>query len=120
MLGGMNTATAPTQRAAFSRGELAPTVDVVVPVHNEELDLEPSVRRLHSYLSDRFPFAFRITIADNASCDGTWAVAQSLELELACVQAVHLDEKGRGRALRAVWSRSDARVLAYMDVDLST
>ena len=33
---------------------------------------------------------------------------------------VHLAEKGRGRALRAVWSASDAPVLAYMDVDLST
>jgi hypothetical protein len=31
-----------------------------------------------------------------------------------------LGQKGRGRALRAAWSASDADVLCYMDVDLST
>jgi putative flippase GtrA len=36
------------------------------------------------------------------------------------VRAVRLEEKGRGRALRHVWGHSDADVVAYMDVDLST
>ena len=31
-----------------------------------------------------------------------------------------MDLPGRGRALRGIWSQSDAEVLAYMDVDLST
>src|SRR4051812_34492760 len=48
-----------------------PAVDVVVPVYNEEVDLGPSIRRLHAYLSERFPFSWRITIADNASKDAT-------------------------------------------------
>ncbi len=33
---------------------------------------------------------------------------------------VHLAEKGRGRALKRVWSASESDVLVYMDVDLST
>ncbi len=94
-------------------------VDVVVPVHNEERGLETSVRRLHRHLED-FPFPARITIADNASTDGTWRVARRLERELAGVRALRLAEKGRGRALRAAWGSSGAPVLAYMDVDLST
>jgi putative flippase GtrA len=97
-----------------------PTVEIVVPVYNEERDLDPRVRKLHDYLSGSFPFDFRITIADNASTDATWPLAQRLAGELDHVQAVHLDAKGRGRALRAVWSDSPAAVLAYMDVDLST
>jgi putative flippase GtrA len=97
-----------------------PTVEVVIPVHDEERDLGPSVCRLHDYLSGAFPFSFRITIADNASSDGTWPLAQLLARELDHVRAVRLEEKGRGRALRAVWGASDAAVLAYMDVDLST
>ena len=95
-------------------------VDVVVPVFNEEVDLGPSVRRLHAYLTTRFPVTVRITIADNASTDGTWAIAQQLEQELSGVRAVHLPAKGRGRALKHAWGTSDATVLAYMDVDLST
>jgi 4-amino-4-deoxy-L-arabinose transferase-like glycosyltransferase/putative flippase GtrA len=95
-------------------------VEVVVPVHNEEHVLEASIRRLHGYLTASFPFPFRITIADNASTDGTWPLARRLAERFTEVRAVHLAEKGRGRALRQVWGASDADVVAYMDVDLST
>ncbi|MCK2217227.1 bifunctional glycosyltransferase family 2/GtrA family protein [Actinomadura sp. ATCC 31491] len=95
-------------------------VEVVVPVYNEQRALRASVTRLHGYLTRNFPYGFRITIADNASTDNTWQIATELERELAHVRAVHLDEKGRGRALRRVWSQSEADVVSYMDVDLST
>jgi putative flippase GtrA len=95
-------------------------VEIVVPVFNEEDDLEPSVRRLHTYLRDQFPFDAAITIADNASTDGTWTRATALATELDGVRAVHIDAKGRGRALQHVWASSRAKVVAYMDVDLST
>ncbi len=95
-------------------------VDIVVPVRNEERDLAPSVRRLVSYLRESFPFSARITIADNGSTDATWAIASGLARELPEVRAIHMELPGRGRALRAIWSESDAEVLAYMDVDLST
>jgi putative flippase GtrA len=95
-------------------------VDVVVPVRNEERDLAPSIRRLVTYLRESFPFTARVTIADNGSTDATWAIAAGLARELAEVRAVHMELPGRGRALRAIWSESDAEVLAYMDVDLST
>ncbi|MEU6584526.1 glycosyltransferase [Nocardia sp. NPDC046763] len=98
----------------------APVVDVVVPVYNEEVDLGPCVRRLHAFLTLNFPFTARITIADNASTDGTLEVARQLADQMDGVRVVHLDRKGRGRALREVWQASDAQVVAYMDVDLST
>src|SRR5262249_39266417 len=97
-----------------------PVLDVVIPVHNEERDLEPCVRHLHAHLTEHFPYRFRITIADNASSDGTLAIAEALSAELPEVTAIHLIRKGRGRALHTVWSTSDAAVLAYLDVDMST
>jgi glycosyltransferase involved in cell wall biosynthesis len=98
----------------------APVVEIVVPVYNEQAVLESSIRRLHHYLTDSFPFSWRVVIADNASSDDTLAIARRLASELPAVEVLHLAAKGRGRALRAAWSRSDAAVLAYMDVDLST
>ncbi len=98
----------------------SPDVDVVVPVYNEEAILGASVRRLHAYLTDRFPFSWRITIVDNGSLDGTWFEAVALARHLTDVRTVHLDQKGRGLALRTAWSASDARIVAYTDVDLST
>jgi putative flippase GtrA len=97
-----------------------PVVEIVVPVHNEEAALEASIVRLHEYLSAAFPFSWRITIVDNASTDSTLFCAARLARNLPSVRARHLGEKGRGRALRAAWTESDAPVLAYMDVDLST
>jgi glycosyltransferase involved in cell wall biosynthesis len=98
----------------------SPVLDVVVPVYNEEKDLEPSVRRLDAYLTETFPYPYRVTIADNASTDRTAEVAYRLTGELPTVDYVHMAQKGRGRALKRTWSSSDAAVLAYMDVDLST
>ena len=98
----------------------APQIDVVIPVLDEEATLERSVRRLHRYLSSEFPFTGRIVIADNASTDATPAIATRLHDELPGVDHLRLDRKGRGRALRAAWSASRARVVCYMDADLST
>ncbi|WP_433307524.1 glycosyltransferase [Actinoplanes sp. CA-030573] len=95
-------------------------LDVVVPVFNEEHDLPISIRRLDDYLTATFPYPYRITIADNASTDATALRAAELAAERAAVTAVRLEQKGRGNALRTVWATSDAPVLAYMDVDLST
>jgi putative flippase GtrA len=99
---------------------LSPVVDIVIPVYNEETDLEPCVRHLHAHLTAGLPYSFQITVADNASTDTTLEVANRLAAEFPSVRVVHMPEKGKGRALRAVWSTSDADVLAYMDVDLST
>ncbi|HET9647665.1 MAG TPA: bifunctional glycosyltransferase family 2/GtrA family protein [Microlunatus sp.] len=108
-------------RLATANGpQVDAVVDIVVPVHNEERDLEPSVRRLDAYLRDHLPYAYSITIADNASTDTTWQVATAVAGDLPRVRVVRLARKGRGRALKAVWSSSPAPVLAYMDVDLST
>ena len=95
-------------------------VEIVVPVRNEECDVEPAVRRLRAFLEDSFPFPARITIAENGSTDGTWAQALALAAESPLVQAVRIERPGRGGALRTIWTGSDADIYAYMDVDLST
>jgi len=97
-----------------------PLVEVVLPAYNEEDDLPKSVATLTSYLQANAPWAWRITIADNASTDNTFAVATSLSEANPNVQVLRLDLKGRGRALKAAWLASDADVVGYMDVDLST
>ena len=128
----MTTATLPPQStpdpSAGTGLELAPTtpatappvLDVVVPVYNEEAQLEATVRRLDEHLRRHFPYSYRITVADNASIDDTPVIARRMSRQLPNVRMVRLEQKGRGRALSKVWSESDAEVLAYMDVDLST
>lgn len=96
------------------------SVEIVIPVYNEEHVLRQSVETLRSYLLRYFPYHWQITVADNASTDGTWKLAQQLSAEYDGVHGLHLDQKGRGRALRTAWLASDSDVVSYMDVDLST
>jgi glycosyltransferase involved in cell wall biosynthesis len=97
-----------------------PLVEVVIPIYNEAAILATSVRRVQAYLRDRLPFPTHLTIADNASTDESPAIGAALAAELADVSYLRLERKGRGLALRDAWSQSQSRVVAYMDVDLST
>jgi glycosyltransferase involved in cell wall biosynthesis len=96
------------------------SVDIVIPVYNEEHVLAESLAALRKSLAQGFTHQYRIVVADNASTDGTLALAQRLAKKHADVASLHIPQKGRGRALRAAWLTSPADVLSYMDVDLST
>jgi len=96
------------------------SVDVIIPVYNEEHVLAQSVATLRRFLRENLHHKWRILIADNASTDDTLAVAQELAEKHRDVASLHIPEKGRGRALKASWLGSAADVVSYMDVDLST
>ena len=100
-------------------------VDIVVPVYNEQEQLSASVITLTNYLSrtrhEEFPYTWNIVVADNASTDATWPIAAQLASQYPdLVRAVKIAAKGRGRALKLAWGESEAKVVAYMDADLST
>jgi glycosyltransferase involved in cell wall biosynthesis len=95
-------------------------VNVTIPVFNEETRLAASIPRLRRFLTECCRFQFEIVIADNASTDGTREIARCLSRAHEGVRVVHLDEKGRGRAVKKVWNESAGDILSYMDVDLST
>lgn len=96
-------------------------VDILLPVYNEEHVLEKSVTTLRQFLQDNVTdFDWIITIGDNASIDNTMEVAKKLEETYDDVRVFHLDQKGRGRMVKYAWNKSEADVLSYMDIDLST
>ena len=113
------TALAPLPASADPR-RTPVDVEIVVPVYNEAAQLAERITALRSFLDESFPFRAIVTIVDNASTDDTYRVACRLASNLRGVAAMHLERKGRGYALRSAWSTSDAPVVAYMDVDLST
>ncbi len=113
------TALAPFEADADPR-RVPLDVEIVVPVYNEAAQLAERITALRAFLDQSFPFRALITIVDNASTDDTDKVARHLAATVRGVAAMHLPRKGRGYALRAAWSTSEAPVVAYMDVDLST
>jgi glycosyltransferase involved in cell wall biosynthesis len=97
-----------------------PRVDVVIPVYNEVKVLEQSAMTTLALFDQNQQYEWRLVIADNGSNDGTPELARSLEARYSRVKALILEVKGRGLALREAWLSSDADVVSYMDVDLST
>jgi glycosyltransferase involved in cell wall biosynthesis len=95
-------------------------VEITIPVYNEENDLPKCIDRLSKFLAEQTGFESSIVIADNASTDRTWELAQDLTKKYPNVNAIHIPRKGRGLALRTVWTQSTADIVSYMDVDLST
>lgn len=96
------------------------TVDIVIPVYNEEHALPRSVDTLTGFLRENLENPWTVIIADNGSIDGTPDVGRMLSDKYDGVKYVHIPEKGRGRALRYMWTASNADIVSYMDVDLST
>jgi len=95
-------------------------IDFVLPVYNEENCLKTSLNRLYSYLQANASYEWNIIIADNASTDSTPSIAVALASEFSEVDAACLKIKGRGYALRQTFQSSQADVVIYMDIDLST
>jgi len=96
------------------------TVDVVIPVLNEERALPGSIGKLRAFLDTHPGRDWRIVIADNGSTDGTPEIARDLARSVPSLSVARLEQRGRGRALKKTWSESNADVCCYMDVDLST
>lgn len=98
-----------------------PSLNIVLPVYNEQLELEGSVEKLADFLKNNLQdFTWQITIADNASTDNTWKIARNLIVKNKQIKAIHLDQKGRGRAVKTAWKEFKTDISAYMDIDLST
>jgi glycosyltransferase involved in cell wall biosynthesis len=95
-------------------------VDVVIPVLNEAHVLARSVATVREFLKQNVPYQWCVVVADNGSTDGTDKIAEQLAAQHPDVRMLRLDVRGRGRALRAAWTSSDADIVSYMDVDLST
>jgi len=96
------------------------SVDITIPVLNEERSIVSSLTTLAAYLDTECPYDWTITVADNGSTDRTYELASSFASEYPRTRVIRLDQRGRGRALKQAWSSSTADVVAYMDVDLST
>ena len=96
------------------------SVDIVIPVLNEEAALPRCVKTLAAYIEEHPGRDWQITVADNGSTDRTPEVADELAGQGFPIRVTRLEQRGRGRALKKAWLASDADIRFYMDVDLST
>lgn len=97
------------------------SVEIVIPVYNEEKELEDSITKLSSFCERSLTsYSWHITIADNASIDNTPVIAEKISKQNPHVSLFRLEQKGRGRAIKRAWIRAKTDFCVYMDLDLST
>lgn len=99
---------------------LRTSVDIVIPVYNEEIALPANIPILYNYCQNNLgDYSWNIVIVDNASLDKTSEIAKKFSLRPQ-ISYLRLEQKGRGLALRTAWLKSKADIVSYMDVDLSS
>jgi glycosyltransferase involved in cell wall biosynthesis len=98
-----------------------PSVEITIPVYNEERELEANVQKLLNFCNKNLKdYDWHITIADNASSDNTPIIAAAMEKKNSKISHLRLEQKGRGRAVKRAWVESGKDICVYMDLDLST
>ena len=96
------------------------TVDIVVPVYNEQETLATQIKKLHNYVEQIEKINCSIIIANNGSQDETASIAIELTKIYSNVRYSFTSQPGPGKILKQCWSQSDADIVGYMDLDLST
>ena len=92
-------------------------LSVVIPIYNEEELLASAVRALHARLGT-LGRPFEILLADNGSCDSTYAIANELGRELRGVRVLRTPAPNYGRALRGGIEGAAGDVVACDEIDL--
>jgi glycosyltransferase involved in cell wall biosynthesis len=92
---------------------------ITIPVRNEERMLERSFRALLRGLEGS-GLSYRWSIAEDGSTDGTPEVIRRLQQEFPdLLVSTSPARRGRGLALRQLWSQVDADIYAFVDADLA-
>lgn len=97
------------------------TLNIVIPVLNEEKSLQCGVEKTITYLKKIcIEKNIYITIADNGSTDKTGEIAEQLCSKYANVRYFKVSQRGVGLAFRESIKRNTCDFIGYMDVDLAT
>ena len=97
------------------------TINIVIPVLNEEKILKNGIERTIYFLdTTKVKDKYCITIADNGSTDGTEEIAKNLCKKYSYVNYLKISCRGVGAAFREAIKCNTEDIIGYMDIDLAT
>lgn len=99
-------------------GETAPDISVVIPIFNEEGNLEPLLREL-AQVVDQLPFTYEVICVDDRSTDNSLAVLTNLQKRYPVLRIVcHTVNCGQSAAEATGFAQVRGRIVITMDADL--
>jgi glycosyltransferase involved in cell wall biosynthesis len=90
------------------------TVELVIPVYNEEVILRSQLEPLLSQL----PEGFAVTVVENGSTDATVSILNTVKSDAANLRVVSLSEPSYGNAVKHGLEGSTADILILDDLDV--
>lgn len=95
------------------------TIDVLLPIYNEEKILDANIRLLFGYCQHHLAGDWQLMLIINGSVDQSLTIAENLAQEFEQIKIINLPTGGKGQALKTGLQYSTAEVAVYMDIDLA-
>jgi len=95
-----------------------PLLSIVIPAHNEENRLPRTLEQVFDFLAQQ-PYEAEVLVVENGSTDRTLEIAESYARQHASLHVIHLDEHGKGLAVRRGMLDAQGEYRFMCDADLS-
>lgn len=96
----------------------APLLSIIIPAYNEERRLPATLETIQGFLAQQ-NYTAEALIVENGSSDRTLSIAQEFAERNPVFRAMHIDERGKGRAVRAGMLAATGKYRFFADTDLS-
>lgn len=95
-----------------------PFLSIVIPAHNEEMRLPPSLRKIDEFLQSQ-PYDAEVIVVENGSTDRTVAVSQAFAEDHPYVRVIEAAVRGKGLAVKVGMQAARGQFRFICDADLS-
>lgn len=95
-----------------------PTLSLIVPAYNEANRLPDTLQKIDEFIQAQ-PYNCEVLVIENGSSDDTYQVAADFAKRHASFQVEHLEERGKGLAVRHGMLLAKGQFRMMLDADLS-
>lgn len=95
-----------------------PFLSIIIPAHNEEKRLPPSLVKIQQFLQTQ-TYTAEVLVVENGSSDQTLAVAEGFAHQMPELRVFRENERGKGLAVRRGMLEAEGQYRFICDADLS-
>ena len=95
-----------------------PYLSIIIPAHNEEMRLPPSLEKIDKFLKEQ-KYTYEVVVVENGSSDNTIKVVKNFVKRHAYVRLMIVKTRGKGLAVKQGMLAAKGKYRFICDSDLS-